>query len=90
MAMLAPTAARTSGVEFYRWWQSGESAVCAIAKRGGASDWAAYIGGVFNWPLAACLTYVAEEGCKLPEYEAYFLFPAMVELARREGLEYRP
>ena len=31
-----------------------------------------------------------EEGCKLPEYEAYFLFPAMVELARREGLEYRP
>lgn len=78
------------GIEFYRWFQSGETGVIAIAKRGGAQDWAAYIAGVFSWPLDVTLKYAAEWGCKLPEETACSLFPEMDELAQDEGLAYRP
>lgn len=89
--MIAPVAVSPPGVLFYRWWSSGETAVCALAKLSDHSDWAAYAAGVFaGWPLADCLRYVAEEGCKLTAAEAGFLFPEMVQLAERDGLAYRP
>ncbi len=82
-----PTDLRDQGFLDYRWFAASPHAVVALAKRGRADDWAAYIAGVpAGANLEDAILLVWGSAAKLPERLAAVLFPDIAA----SGLRYRP
>lgn len=82
-----PADLQAQGFLDYRWFAASPHAVVALAKRGQADDWAAYIAGVpAGANLEDAILFVWGSAAKLPENLATVLFPDIAA----SGLRYRP